>query len=131
MPSFNSLTMSSDLVNDSHVQVKKSFFGLSTSAVYLTTNSKLKAFKKEYNPDNGRMLECILTADKAKQPAMLAGLESLTETHLGNYMLEMCVSEDHQFAALRLFHYQELRYKPVTPLLTYEGEDASLVVSSL
>ncbi len=131
MPSFNSLTMSSDLVNDSRVSVKKSFFGLSTSVVYLTTNSKVKALKKEYDPDNGNMLKCVLTADKAKQPAMLAGLESLAETHLGNYMLEMCVSDDNQFVALRLFHYQELRYTPVTPLLTYEGEDASLVASSL
>ncbi len=131
MPSFNSLTMSSDLVNDSRVSVKKSFFGLSTSVVYLTTNSKVKALKKEYDPDNGNMLKCVLTTDKAKQPAMLAGLESLAETHLGNYMLEMCVSDDHQFVALRLFHYQELRYTPVTPLLTYEGEDASLVASSL
>ncbi len=131
MPSFNSLTMSSDLVNDSRISVKKSFFGLSTSVVYLTTNSKVKALKKEYDPDNGNMLKCVLTADKAKQPAMLAGLESLAETHLGNYMLEMCVSDDHQFVALRLFHYQELRYTPVTPLLTYEGEDASLVASSL
>ncbi len=131
MPSFNSLTMSSDLVNDSRVSVKKSFFGLSTSVVYLTTNSKVKALKKEYDPDNGNMLKCVLTADQAKQPAMLAGLESLAETHLGNYMLEMCVSDDNQFVALRLFHYQELRYTPVTPLLTYEGEDASLVASSL
>lgn len=131
MPSFNSLTMSSDLVNDSRISVKKSFFGLSTSVVYPATNSKVKAFKKEYDPDNGHMLQCIFTADKAKQPAMLAGLETLKESHLGNYLLEQCVSEDHQFVALRLFHYQELRYKPVTPILVYEGEDAALVASSL
>ncbi len=53
----------------------------------------------------------------------------IEKTQLGNVLLEACVSDDKQFAALQLFRYGNLKYNPVTDVQIYEGDNAALISS--
>ena len=55
-------------------------------------------------------------------------LELAQETGLGNYLVEMGISDDHNFMAACLYHYDQLRYKPTTEVLVFEGKAAQKVV---
>lgn len=41
----------------------------------------------------------------------------------GNYMIEICISEDREFIALQLLQLNRLNYVPVSHLLLFEGKD--------
>ena len=45
----------------------------------------------------------------------------------GNYMVEMCTTDDGTFMALQILQFQQLRYEPVTSVLMFEGEQAQIV----
>ena len=51
-----------------------------------------------------------------------------TPTVNGNYMLEFASSADKSFLALRLLQFQQMIYEPVTPTLTFEGDEAQKLI---
>ncbi len=128
MANINSMAMSADLANDSRINIKKSLFG--TKWTYAPTGSKLKAFKREYNPENGQALEKAINAAEDKRADLLASLQ-VSEAAMGNYQLEGVRTDDGQFVAMRLYQYQNLRYQPVSPLCVLEGDEATKVAGRL
>lgn len=120
--------MSADLAKDSRINIKKSLFG--TKWTYTPTDSKLKAFKHEYNPENGKAMEKAINAAEDKRADLLASLQ-VSEAAMGNYQLEGVRTDDSQFVALRLYQYQNLRYQPVSPLCVFEGDEAAKVANRL
>lgn len=128
MANINSLAMSADLAKDSRINIKKSLFG--TKWTYTPTDSKLKAFKHEYNPENGKAMEKAINAAEDKRADLLASLQ-VSEAAMGNYQLEGVRTDDSQFVALRLYQYQNLRYQPVSPLCVFEGDEAAKVANGL
>ncbi len=124
MANINSMAMSADLANDSRINIKKSLFG--TKWTYAPTGSKLKAFKREYNPENGQALEKAIN----ERADLLASLQ-VSEAAMGNYQLEGVRTDDGQFVAMRLYQYQNLRYQPVSPLCVLEGDEAAKVAGRL
>ena len=46
-------------------------------------------------------------------------INSFEESEMGNYRLEMCVSDDKQFVALRLYRFIHLGFEPVTKVIKY------------
>lgn len=131
MPSFKNLEISKELSNDSRVSVKSSFFGIFCTPVYQPTHSKISSLKKEYAQEDGGKLERILNANSTDKAQKIANIASLKEAPLGNYLLELCHSDDKQFVALRLFKFSQMVYQPVTELYTFEGDEAQLIISNL
>ena len=127
MANFNSLQIAKAIVADNRISVSKGFLGFSTKVVYNPTGSIVKAYKKQYGVADGEKIQKLLALPvsqiKDKELKHFAAID------LGNYLLEELVDADRQFAALRLYRYEQLHYAPVTDLLVYEGEEAAIIAS--
>lgn len=112
------------------ISVKKSLFGLKTSAVYTPTGSSLQVKVKEYSPETGSKLEHILQSDPEAVPELIAH-NDLAAASLGQVRLEACISADKQFAAVQLLHYAQLSYAPTTEMIVFKGKAAEAIASIL
>lgn len=126
MAKINNMAMSADIAKSKLVYSRKAFLGLSTNWFYAPTGSRLTATRREYSPADGQLLEQALNAPADRVLARLGCLGQLAQATIGNYMLEVVRSADHRFAALRLYQYQQLAYRPVSPLRVFEGSDAEV-----
>lgn len=128
MPSIQSLEMGSKILSNAKISIKKSLFG--QTAIYLPTNSKLKAYRQGYNADNGIKVERILNAPTDKLEETIKG-STIKQSDIGNVQLEACVSSDGQFAAFKLFRFVDFKYKAISDLKLFEGDQAKLIASIL
>lgn len=132
MTKIKSLAMGTQIASDARISHKSSFFNLINKYYYAPTGSLITAQRKEFTPLDGLKLEHALNCgDPKKRASHIAALEKMHETALGNYMLEMCQSADGCYCAVQLSQFKQLRYEPVTPICTFEGEDAQIVINSL
>ena len=126
MAKINDMAMSADIAKSKLVYSRKAFFGLSTNWFYAPTGSRLMGARREYSPADGQLLEQALNAPSDKVLARLGCLGQLAQTTIGNYQLEVVRSADCRLAAFRLYQYQQLAYRPVSPLCMFEGSDAEV-----
>ena len=118
--------MWNSICDNSRISVKSSMFGLKTTAIYLPTQSTIKAETLEYSPETGDKLKRIIESPKDQLDKAI-GLFRPQTTVNGNYMLEKLTSQDGQFVALQLLQFHQLSYEPVTGVLIFEGKDAEVV----
>lgn len=120
MAKINNLRMGKTICTDLRIGIRKSLFGLRTQITYIPTNSIVEVKKNEYNSaDGARLLDIVEKPEKPfddfrPQP-----------TANGNYIAEVCLSQDHNFLAVQLFHYMEMNYEPVTEVLIFENDKAN------
>ena len=129
MANIKNLQMWNDICKDSRVSISKSFFGLRTTATYVPTNSVINAHTFEYSPEEGRRLRDILETPVEDLSSAIKDFHPKAIAN-GNYMLEVCLSRDGQFAALLLKQFSRMNYEPVTKTLFFEG-DAAKAISQL
>lgn len=125
MANINSVEMGATLSTDTRISIKKSFF--SKKVIYNNTESSIKFAKKEYTPEEGMRIQQLFRGETADIVKKAKDTNKFTETGLGNYLLETGISNDHNFAAFRLYHYDQLRYNPIMPILIFEGADAQIL----
>lgn len=125
MANINGLQMGDVLSTDLRISIKKSLF--SKKAVYNPTNSTIKCDKKEYSAEVGSKIAQFLRGNSSDIVARAQNVEHFQESSLGNYLLELAVSDDHQFAAICLYQFDQLRYKAITEILYFEGEEAKVI----
>ena len=126
MANIKHLQMAKAICADSRIDVRKTMLGLRSVVTYLPTNSVMEAKTVEYTPEAGDRLRNILEGPRAKLADALEAFSARPVAN-GNYMLEVCVSRDGEFAALQLLHYSQMSYVPVTSVLFYEGDEAHIV----
>ena len=126
MANIKNLQMWNSICDNSRISVKSSMFGLKTTAIYLPTQSTIKAETLEYSPETGDKLKRIIESPKDQLDKAI-GLFRPQPTVNGNYMLEKLSSQDGQFVALQLLQFHQLSYEPVTEVLIFEGKDAEVV----
>jgi len=123
MANIKNMQMCNSLCNDTRIGVVKSFFGFRTTTTYKPTNSIIGFKLLEMSQTDGARLKAILEAPKAMFAKTIVTFKPEKVT-IGNYLLEMGMSADGEFAAAQLFQFVQLNYEPVTPFVTFEGEDA-------
>ena len=121
MSSIKNLEMAAALSAYPHIEIKKSLF--STKAIYTPTQSQAKAIILEYTPSEGERVEHLLEMPLDKMAADIQQKGKPVAGANGNFRLELCLSDDHQFCALQLFRFGDFRYKPVFEPRFYEGKD--------
>lgn len=131
MANIKNLTMSANLLKDSRVQTSSSFFGLSSKTVYVPTGSKLTANVYEFPAPKEESLRKLLSLSGPELKEAAAKINTLRSEEIGNLRLEVCLSADRQFVALQLLRYSNFVATPVTSLLVYEGEDATVMAGLL
>ncbi len=125
MSSIKNLEMAAALSTYQHIEIKKSLF--STKAIYTPTQSQAKAIILEYTPSEGERVEHLLEMPLDKIAADIQQKGKPAAGANGNFRLELCLSDDHQFCALQLFRFSDFQYKPVFEPRFYEGKDAEAV----
>lgn len=115
---------------DNRVNVKKSFFGLSTKVTYVPTGSPVNIKTFELSPADGDRLRLILQEPKQSMAGKAEGFK-LAPVANGNYLFETCVSQDAQFAAVLLLQYRQMSYEPVTDVLFFEGNETTAITGML
>lgn len=127
MANINKLGMARTISNDSRISVKKSFFGLSQTAVYNPTGSTVEVFRNDYTAENGEKLKQLLRCPDDKLADLTKRLSPIEHATMGPARLEGCMSKDHLFVALQLFGYSDFEYSPLTDVRIYEGMPAELI----
>ena len=125
MSSIKNLEMAAALSTYEHIEIKKSLF--STKAIYTPTQSQAKAIILEYTPSEGERVEHLLDMPLDKMAADIQQKGKPAAGANGNFRLELCLSDDHQFCALQLFRFSDFQYKPVFEPRFYEDKDAEAV----
>ena len=120
MANINHFQMIDNLKKDTRVTFKKGLLGLGSKRIYNTTQSNIKAYKKEYDASVGEQILKTLSLSTTDVKAT----EKFPQKDLGNYQLELFVSDDKQFLAVSLYRYEDLCYKPVMEQKVFEGKDA-------
>ena len=125
MSSIKSLEMAAALSAYPHITIKKSLF--STKAIYMPTQSQAKAIILEYNPSEGERVKHLLTIPLDMMAEEIAQKGKPVSGANGNYRLELCLSDDHQFCALQLFRFGDFRYNPIFEPRFYTGKDVEAI----
>ena len=125
MSSIKNLEMAAALFAYPYITIKKSLF--STKAVYSPTQSQIKVIILEYSSSEGERVERLLTMplDKMAEDIVQKGKPSAGAN--GNFRLELCLSDDHQFCALQLFRFGDFLYNPVFEPRFYKGKDVEAI----
>jgi len=108
-----------------HIEIKKSLF--STKAIYTPTQSLAKAIILEYSPSEGERVARLLDMPLDKMAAEIQQKGKPVAGVNGNFRLEFCLSDDHQFCAVQLLRFGDFQYKPVFEPRFYEGKDVESI----
>ena len=125
MSSIKNLEMAAALSAHPYVTFKRSLF--SAKAVYTPTQSQIKVIILEYSPSEGERLERLLAMPLDKMAEHIAQKGKPSAGANGNFRLELCLSDDHQFCALQLFRFSDFVYHPVFEPRFYKGKDVETV----
>lgn len=121
MSIFKSLEMASAVSTSPNISIKKSWF--STKVIYTPTASTVKSMMLEYSPLEGQKVEQLLGMPLEQMAAEIEqNGKPLTGVN-GNFRLDVCLSQDHQFCALQLSRFINYSYQPLFPPRIYEGKD--------
>ena len=112
-----------------NITIKKSLF--STKAVYMPTGSPIKAMVLEYSSTEGERVERLLSMPLDKMAAAIGQTGKPVTGVNGNFRLEVCLSDDHQFCALQLFRFADFSYRPLFEPRFYEGKEAGYLAKLL
>ena len=126
MTKVKNLQMWHTICNDARISIQKSLFGLSTTATYNKTSSQLAASVFEYSHDDGEKLKTILESPREKLESTFGGFRP-QKTVNGNFMVEVCASQDGEFVAVLMSQFVRMSYEPVTDVLIFEGKEAQAV----
>ncbi len=126
MANIKNLQMWNTICNDLRINISKSFLGMKTNAVYPKTGSKIKAMTLEYSPSDGEHLKSILNMPIEQLSKSIGDYRPKPIVN-GNYMMEICMSEDYEFIVLQLLQFNRLNYEPVSEPHFFEGNDAKII----
>lgn len=93
----------------------------------MPTQSQAKAIILEYNPSEGERVKHLLTIPLDMMAEEIAQKGKPVSGANGNYRLELCLSDDHQFCALQLFRFGDFRYNPIFEPRFYTGKDVETI----
>lgn len=127
MAKFTQLEMAKVLSKDSRIDIRKSLFGILTTAVYIPTGSKLDVFRNDYNTGDGETLKQLFACSEEQLAGFLKKCPTIEPAAMGPARLEGCISDNHQFAALQLFGYSDFSYLPLSEVRIFEGAAAELI----
>ena len=112
-----------------NITIKKSLFF--TKAIYTPTGSTVKAIVLEYSPSEGEKVQRLLDMPLDKMAADIEQEGKPATGANGNFRLEVCLSDDHQFCALQLFRFADFCYRPLFEPRLYEGTNVEYIAKLL
>ncbi len=130
MASYKHMEMAQSLSNDSRIEIRKGFLGLSTTLFYTPTGAKINLKVNEYAADMEKRLTKLLQKDGGEWRLEVEN-GKLPTVPVGQLRLEIAFSQDGEYLALQLFRFVDFTYSPQGDMVVYEGDDAKAVFSVL
>lgn len=128
MSRFFSIEMATAVSSHPRVSIKKCWFEFA-KAYYTVTNSRIHSYENSYSREVGESIKPLFSVSDDHVVEQTRSIGLLHQQPNGNYRLDICVSEDNQFLALQLFHFENLMYRPVTEVRYFEGREAEAIES--
>lgn len=128
MEFINNMEVAEALYQCPCIEVKKTFFGLKKDILYTQTNSIVKGTFLEYDCNNGRRVEMLLSTPWESMEAVTRKIGYPQPAENGMYCLSLCYSCDRRFAVLQLSRYYEFDYHPVSKIRFAEGDEAETLL---
>ena len=126
MANIKHLQMWKDICTDVRISISKSLFGLRTTATFLPTNSIIDIYTAEFSATDGNRLSQILSSPREDLAQSIEGYRP-QQIPNGNYLAEICATQDGEYLAVKLYQYSSLSYQPVTDTFIFEGDQARIV----
>ncbi len=130
MASYKHMEMAKALSNDSRIEIRKGFLGLSTSLYYTPTGAKINLMVNEYAADMEKRLTRLLQKDGGEWRLEVEN-GKLPTVPVGQFRLEAAYAQDGGYLALQLFRFVDFTYSPHSEMVVYEGDDAKAVYAVL
>lgn len=131
MANINKMKMAQTVISNEHITVKKGFLGLSTTVTYQPTGSKVNVTALNYSPEEGPKVKTIIGLKGSELAARVEKTEKIEQDGIGHYHLDLCYSDDHEFAAMQMLQFSDFNYGPVTEPVILEGADAKNILKLL
>ena len=124
MENISKMEMASALFNKPYVKTEKKFFGFKTNVTYTRTNSPIVGICLEFSPTEGQKVQAIVGAslNALDETIQREGLPKTSDN--GNIRLNLCYSQDHEFAALHLQQFSGFEYHTLGEIRFAEGDEA-------
>ena len=121
MSKFNTIEISGLVSLHPKVETHK-FLGFFEHVRYQPTRSSIESYRNYYGAREAEVFQQI--ADGNDPKATLEAAEEMQTSEGGDYRLDMCLSEDCQFAAFQVFERRKGEYVPYSKLCFLEGAQA-------
>lgn len=130
MENISKMEMASALFNQIYIKTEKKFFGLMTKVIYKPTKSPIVGVCMDYSPSEGEKVKEILTTPASGLDAVFQKVGLPTTTTNGNFRLNLCYSQDHEFAALHLQQFSGFEYHSASEVRFTAGEEAKKLLGA-
>ena len=130
MENISKMEMASALFAQIYIKTEKKFFGLKTKVTYTPTNSPVVGICLDFSPAEGEKVQEILVTPASGLDAIFQKVGHPTTTANGNFRLNLCYSQDHEFAALHLQQFSGFEYHSVSGTRFAAGEEAKKLLDA-
>ncbi len=124
MENISKMEMANALFNKPYIKTEKKFFGFKTNVTYTKTNSPVVGICLEFSPTEGQKVQAIVEASLESLDATIQREGRPKTSDNGNYRLNLCYSQDREFAALQLQQFSGFEYHTVGEIRFVEGDEA-------
>lgn len=123
MSKFNAIGISSLVALHPKVEIHK-FLGLFERVCYQPTHSAIVSYRNYYSAREAEIFQQI--AETEDPTSCLKNAEEMQTVDNGDYRLDLCMSNDCQFAAFQVFERKQGEYIPYSKLRFLEGDSARI-----
>lgn len=131
MENISKMEMANALFNKPYIKTEKKFFGFKTNVTYTKTNSPVVGICLEFSPTEGQKVQAIVEASLESLDATIQREGRPKTSDNGNYRLNLCYSQDREFAALQLQQFSGFEFHNVGGIRFVEGDEAHKLLAVL
>lgn len=124
MENISKMEMANALFNKPYIKTEKKFFGFKTNVTYTRTNSPVVGICLEFSPTEGQKVKEIVEASSSALDAVVQKNGHPKTGDNGNFRLNLCYSQDREFAALHLQQFSGFEYHTVGEIRFAKGDEA-------
>ncbi len=124
MENISKMEMANAVFSHANIKTEKKFFGFKTNVTYTKTNSPVVGICLEFSPTEGKKVQAIVEASLESLDATIQREGQPKTSDNGNYRLNLCYSQDREFAALQLQQFSGFEYHTLGEIRFAEGDEA-------
>lgn len=132
MTKISSLGIGDAMASHPHIDIKKRWFGIEEDVFYTPTGKKINYHEMYVKGKSCAIIDNLMHSESAEEiDDLLKSRTKLETSSNGNERLEVCLSDDQNFAAIQTYRYEGYIYRKLNDVRIFEGETAQKVAELL